>query len=269
MGNPEHLAMLREGSAAWNLWRREQRSLMPQLSGADLSGAYLREADLSRADLSGADLSGAHLIEADLSGADLSGADLSGADLSGADLIGADLSEANLSEANARDLTFGKTRFGSTNLRSVIRLDCARHLAPSSLDDDTIVVSGSLPLCFLRGCGLPDKYIDYLPSLLSRAVQFYSCFISYSTGDQEFAERMYGDLQLKGVRCWYGPAGLKIGDKFQEGIEEPIPLHDKLLIVLSEASTNTPWVEREVQAAREREDKSGKAVLFPIRVDNT
>src|SRR5215469_11763892 len=143
MGNPEHLAMLREGSAAWNLWRREQRSLMPQLSGADLSGADLR-------------------------GADLSGADLSGADLSGAELIGADLSEANLSEANARDLTFGKTRFGSTNLRSVIRLDCARHLAPSSLDDDTIVVSGSLPLCFLRGCGLPDKYIDYLPSLLSR-----------------------------------------------------------------------------------------------------
>jgi len=29
----------------------------------------------------------------------------------------------------------------------------------------------------------------------------------------------------------------------------------------------SPWVEREVQAAFEREHRSGKPVLFPIRVD--
>jgi hypothetical protein len=31
--------------------------------------------------------------------------------------------------------------------------------------------------------GLPNSAIDYLPSL-GTAIQFYSCFISYSTSDQ-------------------------------------------------------------------------------------
>ena len=70
-----------------------------------------------------------------------------------------------------------------------------------------------------------------------------------------------------GVRCWFAPEDLKIGDRFQERIEESIRVHDKLLLVLSENSVVSPWVEREVQAAFEREHRSGKLVLFPIRVD--
>ena len=35
--------------------------------------------------------------------------------------------------------------------------------------------------------------------------QYFSCFISYSTHDQEFADRLYADLQAKGVRCWFAP----------------------------------------------------------------
>ena len=69
------------------------------------------------------------------------------------------------------------------------------------------------------------------------------------------------------MRCWFAPEDLKIGDRFQERIEESIRVHDKLLLVLSENSVVSPWVEREVQAAFEREDRSGKPVLFPIRVD--
>jgi hypothetical protein len=43
--------------------------------------------------------------------------------------------------------------------------------------------------------GLPDSLIEYLPSLLNEAIQFFSCFISYSSNDQEFADRLYADLQ--------------------------------------------------------------------------
>jgi hypothetical protein len=49
--------------------------------------------------------------------------------------------------------------------------------------------SGPLPLIFLRGVGLPEPLIDYLPSLLHQPIQFYSCFVSYSSKDQTFAER--------------------------------------------------------------------------------
>lgn len=40
------------------------------------------------------------------------------------------------------------------------------------------------------------------------------------------------------------------------------------MIVLSEASVQSRWVEREVNAAREREER-GRTVLFPIRLDDT
>ena len=162
----------------------------------------------------------------------------------------------------------GYTSFGQTLLKGATGLDSCLHVGPSYLDYFTLQLSWPLPLSFLRGCGLPDQYIDYLPSLLNQAIQFYSCFISHSTKDKPFAERLYSDLQNKNVRCWYAPEDLKIGDRFQEKIEGSIQLLDRTLIVLSEASVNSAWVEREVQAAREREDRSGKPVLFPIRLDD-
>ena len=39
------------------------------------------------------------------------------------------------------------------------------------------------------------------------------------------------------------------------------------MIVLSDASMKSRWVEREVNAAREREDRENRTVLFPIRID--
>ena len=42
-------------------------------------------------------------------------------------------------------------------------------------------------------------------------IEFYSCFISYASRDQEFAERLYADLQSKGVRCWFAPEDMKNG----------------------------------------------------------
>ena len=56
--------------------------------------------------------------------------------------------------------------------------------------------------------------------------------------------------------------------RFQERIEESIRLYDKVMIMLSEVSVQNHWVEREVDAAREREDRENRVVLFPIRIDN-
>jgi hypothetical protein len=45
-------------------------------------------------------------------------------------------------------------------------------------------------------------------------------------------------------------------------------LYDKLLLVLSKDSVDSPWVEAEVEAAFE-ERKQKRKVLFPIRLDDT
>ena len=88
---------------------------------------------------------------------------------------------------------------------------------PSIVDHRTLLLSGSsIPLQFLRGCGLPDRLIDYLPSLLEVGpIQFYSCFISYSTANQDFADRLYADLQNNGVRCWFAPHDMHSGKRIR------------------------------------------------------
>jgi hypothetical protein len=36
-------------------------------------------------------------------------------------------------------------------------------------------------------CGVVDEFIAYIGSMVGPPIEFYSCFISYSTRDQEFA----------------------------------------------------------------------------------
>jgi hypothetical protein len=54
----------------------------------------------------------------------------------------------------------------------------------------------------------------------------------------------------------------------RERIEESLRMFDKVMIVLSKASVESRWVEREVNAAGEREDRENRTV-FPIRIDDT
>jgi hypothetical protein len=82
------------------------------------------------------------------------------------------------------------------------------------------------------------------------------------------AERLHGDLQSNGVRCWFAPEDLKIGDKLRPSFDEAIQMHDKLLVLLSDHSVNSVWVEKEVETAFEKERQQTRTVLFPIRLDD-
>ena len=52
-------------------------------------------------------------------------------------------------------------------------------------------------------------------------------------------------------------------------IDNEIRVRDKLLLILSENSIDSNWVEKEVETAFEEESKNGRHVLFPVRIDNS
>lgn len=114
--------------------------------------------------------------------------------------------------------------------------------------------------------GNGDEKIDR--KLNSQAFQYYSCFISHSTIDKKFLDRIYADLRKKGVRCWFAPEDMKIGDKIRQRIDQSIKTHDKFLLILSENSIHSEWVEDECETAYTEERKRGNNVLFPIRIDD-
>jgi hypothetical protein len=304
MANPEHLQVLQQGVEAWNAWREANNQVEPDLSGADLRAKRLMEANLTRTDLSRtnlrttilyraqlawasfaeADLSFAYLTHADFSVSNLFKANLNNALLNSAMLVGAHLVETNFTEANL-EMTLiqganlymadfhrariGLTVFADTDLSMVQGLDTVLHRNPSSIDIHTIYSSrGNIPDIFLRGAGVSDEFIAYVQSLVGRPFEYYSCFISYSGQDEALAKRLYADLQANGVRCWFAPEDMKIGDEFRSRIDTSIHLHDRLLLILSEHSIKSRWVQKEVETAFEKEEKGHRLVLFPLRLDN-
>jgi hypothetical protein len=274
MANEEHLKILRQGVHVWNRWREQNPEIIPDLSRAELVRADLRRMDLRWADLIGAnlrtaDLRGANLSQAGLIGTNLRLANLSGANLSQAALTGTNLTQAVLTGADLSRATLAWGTFGNVDLGAVKGLDTVEHFGPSTIGIDTIYRSkANIPEVFLRGAGVPDSFIEYMASLGGKPIEFYSCFISYSSKDQVFAERLHNGLQDKGVRCWFAPEDMKIGDRIRPAIDQAVRSYDKLLLVLSEHSIDSDWVEKEVETAFEEERKRKTTILFPIRLDS-
>jgi|GEM_PF-1273247 len=265
------------------------------LNGTDLNGARLIGADLSRADLRGVHLNKAHLNKARLIGARLIGADLSEANLSeanlkgaclseadlrgvhlnkaclnGARLIGADLSRADLSNADLKEAELGYTNFVRCNtLHQAKNLESIKHWYASSLDGATLRASiAYLSDVFLQGVGYTNEEIENLRAIYNQGIQYYSCFLSSTTANADFADRIRTDLISNNITCWHYRHDMKGGKFWRPQINEAIKLHDKLVFVASEQSVQRPEVVREILEAIEQERKTEQQKLFPLRLDD-
>src|ERR1035437_39948 len=252
------------------------------LRGADLKGANLVEVDLRGADLSEADLAtakavdanlcGAYLINANVSGALLWGANLTRADCTQANMVGANLSYANVSYtilagANVSKAHLQFTILAHVDLSEEEGLDSVEHGTPSSITFDTIYLSrAKLSEAFLRGAGVPQPLIEGMPALVGKMspIQFYSCFISYSNADQDFAEHLCRDLQAEGVGVWFAPHDIQGGKKLHEQLDAAIGSYDRVLLILSSNSMKSEWVATEIAKARKREIRERRRILFPV-----
>lgn len=239
-------------------------ALSALLNNAKLQKAKIQVANFGQVNLSGADLFGAEFCTISLRAANLSDADFGDAHFSDVDFRGAFLRRANFTGATAAACSFTEC-----DLSEVSGLESMTHITPSSVGVDTIYRSkGRIPESFLRGCGVPENLIAYIPSLVNSedGIQFYSCFISYSGKDEEFAKRLHGKMRDAHLRVWFAPEDIQGGKKLHEQIEAAIYVFDKLLIVLSKASLKSQWVMTELRKARKAERQSRKRKLFPVRL---
>ena len=268
--------------------RRGVRPVLPKgLQGADLNelnlaGVDLRGAILGGADLTDADLTGAVLTGASLDAADLTGAVLTGASLDFADLTGALLTGALLTGARVQHASFSYTVIVSASLAGVLGLSDARHRGPSSIGADTFELTAagltSQPetqrhevFTFLRKAGVAEPYIEAMRLSIAKPIEFYSCFISYSHADKEFARLLYDRLQGLGIRCWLDEHELLAGDNIYDAVDRGIRLWDKVLLCCSETALTSWWVDQEIDSAFEKERRlqkeRGKKVTLVIPLD--
>ena len=239
------------------------------MRGSNMRSARMNSADMSQANISRANLSNSELIRANLYRADLSGTDLRGAVLKEANLLGTNLTGANLEGADMSNAIVGATLFGNVNLNDVKGLESLLHLGPSTVGIDTIYKSrGNVPRIFLKNAGVPRHLIDYIELFVDRSRKYYSCFISYNEKDEEFALRLFEDLQAAGIRCWLATEKLKKRDRNHAIIDSAVKLHNKVILVLSENSINNDWAENECNLATEKERTNGIVTLVPLVLDD-
>lgn len=290
MANKNHLNIISRGTSAWNEWREANPDQKPNLSGIDLSGGDYRNINLSDSDLANtiftlsklnnanfenANLYQAEFYKADLSNANLSRSDLRGAKFHAANLTGADLSESILYRVDFIETRLHKTllvnsfcnttAFSNLDLSKTLGLLKIQHQGPSSIDILTLVKSGnSLPKEFLLNCGVPEIFVDYLPSLINSLTPFsqINIFISFDSQDLQFVEWLYRQLRSDHISVWYAPN--KIGLKNRDFIDAPIFTYDKLFLILSKNSLNKNWLATAIRDALENELKEGKRKLFFI-----
>ena len=254
------------------------------LSGANLTRAILEVANIRKANLSEADLWGANLFRANLSEANLSEADLSEASLMDANLWGADLTNTKL-----KKVQLANTILANLNLNKVKGLEEIFHRAPSQISTDTIQrTQGNLPDKFLRGCGLSDFEIEnarlYNPNLSNheindivykiydlrakQSIQISPLFISYNHNDNQFVEEVEEKLDKIGVRYWRD-VHHAIAGPLEKQVDRAIRLYPTVILILSENSVQSDWVEHEVRTSRELAKELGRDVLCPVALDDS
>ncbi len=274
MANSEHLKLLKQGILVWNQWRRDNPDDQPSFRSA---GPLPCEPQPSRphsckphsdANLSEAKLIGANLSDADLRNAICDRANFSNAILNRADLSRTILRDAILNKADFSGVTVERTILGNIDMREVIGLDNARTIGPLTVGIDTIYKSqGKIPDKFLQDAGVREEIIEIARSIRNGPpIQWHSCFISYSTKDEEFVLRLHSRMRGANMRVWCAVKDLEGGKKLHEQLFEAIQIHDRLLIVLSEHSIQSEWVMTEIRKARETEKKEKRRKLFPIRL---
>lgn len=91
----------------------------------------------------------------------------------------------------------------------------------------------------------------------------FEVFISHSTNEKQLAFDICDFLESKNIPCWIAPRNIEIGKDYAESITLGLRACSILLLIFSEHSNNSRYVQREVERA-----VSYNATIIPFKIEN-
>ena len=92
----------------------------------------------------------------------------------------------------------------------------------------------------------------------------HDIFISYSSVDRIYAEKLAHDLRAWGVSVWWDKWEIKVGESLSAKIQQALTSAAWLTVILTPNSVNSSWVQGELAAGLTREFESKKVVVLPL-----
>jgi hypothetical protein len=90
-----------------------------------------------------------------------------------------------------------------------------------------------------------------------------SVFISYSSRDRAFVDKLEAGLIGMGIRAWRDIRDLKVGESVYKTIAEAIRMMPIFLVVISKHSLRSRWVQDELSTAFHARVE-GEKEIFPV-----
>ncbi len=94
-----------------------------------------------------------------------------------------------------------------------------------------------------------------------------SVFISYSSKDSAFVDRLSIELVKKRIRVWLDKWEMQPGDSLIDKIQNGLSDSSLLLVVLSQNSIASEWCHKELNSGLMRELNEKKVIVIPILLD--
>ncbi|MXV51971.1 TIR domain-containing protein [Pedobacter sp. HMF7647] len=95
-----------------------------------------------------------------------------------------------------------------------------------------------------------------------------SVFISYSTKDSDFIDKLSIKLIKNKIPIWLDKWEMQPGDSLIEKIQDGLENAEALIVVLSQNSVNSEWCKKELSAGLMRELEEKKVIAIPAVLDD-
>jgi hypothetical protein len=145
----------------------------------------------------------------------------------------------------------GEQSYDATNIAPLVNL--ATHF-------------GVLDLA-LRAETLIDTAVEAKSERHTKTASARVAFISHSFKDKPFARQLAADLVAAGVQVWIDEQRIRVGDSIPERVAQGVAESDFYLVVISAASINSPWVQKELNQALVNEIEKRRVHVMPILLD--
>jgi len=98
---------------------------------------------------------------------------------------------------------------------------------------------------------------------LSSMKKPYHLFISYASEDENYAGRLAKDLEYLGLKIWFAPLSLKVGDNLLDSINAGLIASEYGLLLISPKYIEKQWTSYELDVLHRQHIESDKK-LFPL-----